>query len=55
MEETISIIENRLKGVDVSITHPSGGVFVWVKLPHGVAAADVHKVSPNVMFRYGSK
>nr|XP_018667032.1 uncharacterized protein YER152C [Ciona intestinalis] len=56
MQAVISIVERKLSKYGVTITHPNGGYFLWVKLPQKIKSAQVLEVSKkteNVTFIKG--
>jgi len=58
MSTFISIVEDSLSKYGVTISHPDGGYFLWVKLPTGVTGDEVlefAKTSENVTFVPGVK
>ena len=56
MSTVISVIEENLSKYGVTITHPEGGYFLWVKLPSSVDSARVLELSKkeNVTFVKGN-
>jgi len=45
METVISVVEENLSKFGVTISHPEGGYFLWVKLPANVDSARVLELS----------
>ena len=57
MEAVIDVVESILSKHGVTITHPSGGYFLWVKMPPEVDSAKVLEISKsqeNVTFVKGN-
>jgi len=57
MEVVIEVVEKNLTKYGVTITHPTGGYFLWVKLPPEVNSArvwDISKTTENVTFVKGN-
>lgn len=57
METVISVIEENLSCHGVTISHPQGGYFLWVKLPEGLDSAkvlEISKAKENLTFVKGN-
>ena len=57
MAAVIEVVEAKLAKFGVTITHPEGGYFLWVKLPPEIDSARVLEISQsseNVTFVKGS-
>ena len=57
METVIKVVEDTLSNHGVTISHPQGGYFLWVKLPPGLDSArvlEISKAKENVTFVKGN-
>ena len=57
MDVAISTVEENLSKYGVTITHPEGGYFLWVKLPEDMDSAKILELSKereNVTFVKGN-
>uniref|UniRef100_H2Z5S5 Aminotransferase class I/classII domain-containing protein n=1 Tax=Ciona savignyi TaxID=51511 RepID=H2Z5S5_CIOSA len=56
MDAVISIVEEKLSKFGVSISHPNGGYFLWLKMPENIKSAavlEVAKSTENITFIKG--
>ena len=56
METVIGIVEKNLSKYGVTISHPNGGYFLWLKMPPEIDServAEIAKVSEKVTFVKG--
>ena len=57
MEAAIEVVERNLAKYGVTISHPSGGYFLWVKLPSEINSGrvwEISKATENVTFVRGN-
>ena len=45
MSTVIGVVEGSLSKYDVTISHPDGGYFLWLKLPEDINSARVLEIS----------